>query len=148
MKKISAKWLIGSTVLVIAGLLFWSSTLQKNDPNIIARDGIHWHPQLHMYIDDVEQSIPENIGLIGGHQPMHTHVEDASKGVLHFEFDGTVRPRDLRLGRFFQIWGRDMDSFGKNMRMMVNGNESMEYGDYFVQSDDVIELYYDSPNEE
>lgn len=147
MKKISAVWwIIGAGVLLL-GLLWFAgsgSRTPSGSGDVVAANGIHWHPQLTIYVDDEKQEIPPNIGLVGGHQPMHTHVEDAPQGILHFEFSGAVRTGDLRLGNFFRIWGnKDIQTvFGTLERMTVNGEENMEYGDYEVQSEDKIELYY------
>ncbi|XKT74801.1 MAG: rhodanese-like domain-containing protein [Patescibacteria group bacterium UBA2163] len=138
-------WLIG--IIAVLGLLFWAGSATRTPSgggDIVATNGIHWHPELTIYVDGDKQEIPANIGLAGGHQPMHTHVEDAPQGVLHFEFGGAVRTGDLRLGNFFRIWGnKDIQTaFGTLERMTVNGEENMEYGDYEVQSEDKIELYY------
>jgi len=147
MKSVSMKWWFIGGIIVIGILFLWSLALQKSDPNVVATNGIHWHPQLHIYVDGEEQLIPENVGLIGEHQPMHTHVEDAAKGVLHFEFEGRVKKDDTRLGRFFDIWGKDIRSFGENIRMTVNGKENTEYEKYIVHEQDVIELYYEAKKE-
>ena len=72
---------------------------------------------------------------------MHTH--DAS-GVIHLEFArGPVRQDDVKLSQFFYMWGKDMRSFGGNMRMMVNGVENTEYENYMMQDGDKIELHYE-----
>lgn len=145
MKKLTLlRWIIGFTV-VIGGLFGWSQFMQSSDPNIIARNGLHWHPTLAIYVDGEKQEIPANIGLAGAHQPMHTHAEDSAQGIIHLEFGSVVRSNDLHLGNFFQIWDKDMMSaFGMLERMTVNGKENTEYGDYQIKGEDKIELFYTS----
>jgi len=136
-------------VVVIGGLLWWAGSAGSNNPDVIATRGIHWHPELTIYVDGEKEEIPANIGLMGGHEPIHTHVEDAAQGVLHFEFGEMVRTDDIRLGRFFEIWDKDIQTaFGSLESMTVNGEENTEYGDYVVGEEDKIELFYVSVEEE
>ncbi len=137
---------IGLVVVVLAALssiLFLSPSDNAPgvaDADVIAQKGLHWHPSLDVYIKGVKQEIPQNLGLGALHQPMHTH-EDVP--IVHLEFAGIVRSNDIKLGRFFSIWGKDMQSFGTNMRMTVNGKENTEYESYVMQDGDKIELRYD-----
>ena len=71
---------------------------------------------------------------------IHTH-EDMP--VIHLEFSGVVRREDVMLGRFFEIWGKDMRSFGENMRMTVNGEPNTEFERYIMRDKDIITLQYD-----
>ncbi|MBI3573856.1 hypothetical protein HY090_02295 [Candidatus Kaiserbacteria bacterium] len=149
------------TILIVGGIVIalliggtvWSQNLQMSDPDIISRSGIHWHPTLAIYVKDIQQEIPANIGIgpqyagTPGYDPkmrmaaVHTH--DAS-GVIHLEFmSGPVRKEDLTLGQFFEIWGKDIRSFGTNMRMTVNGKENTEYENYNMKDGDKIELHYE-----
>ncbi|MBM3261316.1 hypothetical protein FJY93_02755 [Candidatus Kaiserbacteria bacterium] len=140
MKNISTTvWIIG-IVAVIAALFAWSAFLQPSDPDVIARRGLHSHPQLAIYVKGEKVEIPQNIGLGAVHQPMHTH-EDLP--LIHLEFQGVVRKGDIMLGQFFKIWGKDMRQFGSNMRMTVNGKENTEYENYIMRDNDKIELQYD-----
>jgi len=150
MKKISI------IIIVVIGLLFgavwWSNSIQKSDPDIISRNGMHWHPELSIYVKGVKQEIPTNIGIgtkyagFPGYDMnmamagVHTHDE---MGVIHFEFGGIVRKKDLTLGQFFDIWGKDIKFFGTNMKMIVNGAENTEYENYIMQDKDKIELNYE-----
>lgn len=138
-------WVVAIAVVIV--LLFWMGSATRTPSgggDVVATNGIHWHPELTIYVDGEKQEIPANVGLVGGHQPMHTHVEDAPQGVLHFEFGSVVRTEDLRLGNFFKIWGnKDIQTaFGTLESMTVNGKENTKYGDYEVQSEDKIELFY------
>src|SRR3989344_2372403 len=125
--------IIGVTVVVLlVGGSLLSHSLQSGDPDVISQSGIHWHPQLEIFIRGERIDVPANIGI--GPQyagmptfdsgmrmtAMHTH-EDIP--VVHLEFPGLVRNEDIALGNFFRIWGKDMQSFGTNMRMTVHGEE-------------------------
>lgn len=128
-------------ILFFAGMIFWSKSLQKNDTSIIARTGIHWHPTLTIYVKGEQQEVSPNIGVGGGAMmPMHTHEPN---GTIHTESAGIVRKKDLMLSQFFKIWGRDMNSFGTNVKMTVNGEENTELGDYVIKDGDKIELRYE-----
>ena len=56
---------------------------------------------------------------------------------------GLVRKEDITLARFFKVWGKDINSFGTNLTMTVNGKENTEYGNYLMQDKDKIELRYE-----
>ena len=107
---------------------------------IISRNGLHWHTDLVIYVKGQKQEIPNNIGIGAVHQPIHTHDET---GLIHLEFEGLVKKQNIELGNFFKIWDKDMQSFGINMKMMVNGVENTEYGNYIMQNNDKIELRYE-----
>lgn len=141
---------IGIVVLLVGGSLL-SSTLQNRDPNVLSQSGIHWHPRLKIIVRGEEVPIPADIGIGAqyagmptfgsmGMTAIHTHDD---MPVIHLEFSGVVREEDITLGNFFRIWGRDMRSFGKNMRMTVNGIESTEYENYLMRDGDLIELRYE-----
>ena len=133
------------SVMVIAGgigSVVWYVATRPSLPEneIIARNGIHWHPELSIFIKGEKQEIPADIGIGVIHQPLHTH--DAT-GVLHLEFQGLVRKQDITLSQFFKNWGKDMQSFGTNMKMMVNGKENTEWENYVMRDKDKIELRFD-----
>ncbi|MHB1086801.1 MAG: hypothetical protein ACYCZ0_03580 [Minisyncoccota bacterium] len=143
----------GVAVAVLAGGVWLSNSLQSNDPDIVSRSGIHWHPSITIYVKGEKVEIPANIGIgpehagMPGYDPMMkmaaSHTHDAS-GTIHFEFmDGPVRKADTTLGQFFTMWGKDMRAFGSNMRMTVNGKENTEYESYMMRDGDKIELRYD-----
>ncbi|KKW19978.1 MAG: hypothetical protein UY63_C0004G0063 [Parcubacteria group bacterium GW2011_GWA2_51_10] len=131
---------IGAIVLLLAGSTLWSKSLQSSDPDIVARSGMHWHPQLEIYVKGEKQEIPQNVGIGAVHSPMHTHDD---LPIIHLEYSGVVRNDDIMLGQFFKVWERDMNSFGSNMKMTVNGEESTEFGDYVMRDGDKIELRYE-----
>lgn len=149
-KKQTAKKYVtwGVATLVAAVLIGGLVMAYKNSPqipesDIISRNGVHWHPALTIYVKGEKQEIPANIGLMGGHQPTHTHSEDSSQGIIHLEFEGLVRKSDTTLGQFFKVWNKDIRSFGPTMKMTVNGVENTEYENYLMQDKDKIELSYE-----
>src|SRR3990167_6451371 len=132
-------------VALLVGSTWWTQSLHESDPDVLARNGLHWHPQLVIYAKGERLEIPQNIGIgtqytgmptfdIGMRMTaMHTH-EDLP--IIHLEFTGIVRKQDVTLGNFFRIWGRDMRSFGTNMQMTVNGEQNTEYENYVMHDGD------------
>jgi len=150
-------------IVIIGGGVWWSKSLQNSDPDLVSSNGIHWHPDLAIYLDGQRVDIPSNIGLVGGHAPIHTHDEVADQretgGVdeghkpLHLEFGSAVRNDDLRLGNFFEIWGQPFSSEcildrcvseGDILTMMVNGEENTDFENYIMSDGDRIEIFFDS----
>ena len=132
-------------VLIIVGglsMFVWYLATRPSisQSEIISRNGLHWHTDLVIYVKGQKQEIPNNIGIGAVHQPIHTHDET---GLIHLEFEGLVKKQNIELGNFFKIWDKDMQSFGINMKMMVNGVENTEYGNYIMQNNDKIELRYE-----
>ena len=140
MKNISTKWWIIGVVVLIVGMLGLSQYLQSNDPGTLARNGLHWHPEITIYVKGEKIEIPQNIGIGAVHQPMHTHDD---LPIIHLEFSGVVKEKDATLGNFFRIWGKDIRSLGTNVKMTVNGKENMEFENYIMQDKDKIELRYE-----
>jgi len=145
MKKVVLWGVSGGLVMAaIAGIVWYAATRPPiPESEIISRSGFHWHPELTMYASGEKQEIPANIGIGGVHQPIHTHTEDAARGVIHMEFQGLVRKEDATIGRFFDIWGKDAGSFGILSKMTVNGQENTEFENYVMRDRDKIELYYE-----
>ena len=139
------QWVAWSTFgVVIVGGLVWlvASQSETSESDIVSRNGFHWHPELTIYVKGEKQKIPENIGIGAVHQPIHTH-DDSDQGVVHMEFQGLARKQDIALGQFFKNWGKDLRSFGTNMKMVVNGEENTEYENYVMHDKDKIELRFD-----
>jgi hypothetical protein len=142
----------GLAVLLLIGGVWWSNSLQESDPDTISTRGVHWHPQVEIYIKGEKQEIPANIGI--GPQyasmptfdtsmrmtAMHTHEPD---GTIHLEFPARVTREDTTLGNFFAIWGKGLMSFGSSVTMTVNGEENTELEDYEMKDGDKIELRYE-----
>lgn len=143
-KKIVLWSAIGGLAIAIIGGLIWYVATRPLIPesDIISRTGFHWHPELTIYVKGERQEIPPNIGIGSVHQSIHTH-DDSSQGVIHMEFQGLVRKQDTTLGKFFKSWGKDMRSFGTNIKMTINEQENSEYENYVMQDKDKIELRYE-----
>src|SRR3989344_4627687 len=106
MKNIKTSYIIIGLIVLILGGFGWSAYQRPRDPNIIAKSGMHWHPKLAIYVKGEKQEIPANVGMGAVHLPMHTHSEDSAQGVIHLEFPGVVRTKDIMLRNFFEIWGK------------------------------------------
>ncbi|HWH16268.1 MAG TPA: hypothetical protein VNU25_01645 [Candidatus Paceibacterota bacterium] len=141
-----------AVALLAVGGILWSRAPENADPSVVARNGLHWHPTLEIYVKGEKVEIPPDVGVgdryagMPTYDPgmrmtaMHTH-EDMP--IIHLEFLGLVRNDDITLGNFFTIWGKDMRSFGTNMRMTVNGRENTEFENYLMKDGDVITLHFD-----
>ncbi|MBL1434231.1 hypothetical protein COB87_001495 [Candidatus Wolfebacteria bacterium] len=134
----------------IVGLLWWAGSAGANDPDVLSTNGIHWHPELEIYIEGEKFEIPANIGLVGGHSPMHTHTGEP--GIIHMEFDGRVTLKDTELGNFFDIWKKDFSStqIFENINgeegsvfMTVNGEENLEFETYQMKEGDKIVVRFE-----
>lgn len=153
-------WSVAIIIILIGGIVWWSNSIKfnqidqtENQEDIISKNGIHWHPELTIIVKGEKQIIPANIGI--GQQyssyqtfdtgmrmtAIHTH-DDADQGIIHFEFSGIVRKSDLTLGKFLDIWGRDINSFGSNPQMTVNGIENTELQSYSMKDKDKITIEY------
>ena len=131
-------------IIVVGGsvsVLIWYFITRPPIPEgeILSRSGLHWHPELAIFVNGENQEIPANIGIGITHNPLHPH--DTS-GVIHLEFQGAVRRDDVKLGKFFEVWGKDLMEFGSSVKMTVNGEESYEFQNYIMGDGDKIELYY------
>jgi len=135
------KYLIGAGIAILLVLGLGSQYLfATQDPDIISRRGLHWHPELEIYVKGESVEIPQNIGLGAVHKPMHTHDD---LPIIHLEFEGLVKKEDLKLEKFFENWGNDMRGFGTELTMTVNGTVNTEYENYILQDGDKVELRYE-----
>ena len=142
-------WVMGVTVIV--GLLGWYIATRPPIPegDIISRNGIHWHPELAISIGGKRQDISPGIGLGAVHNPVHTHDPD---NVIHLEFQGLVRKDDIKLARFFDVWGETFNQgqileykngAGGMVSMLVNGQSNDRFEQYAMQDKDKIEIKYE-----
>lgn len=143
-KKIISRVAWGVFGVAIVGGLIWlvASAPKTSEGDILSRTGFHWHPELTIYVKGEKQEFPSNIGIGAVHQPIHTH-DDSNQGIVHMEFQGMARKENATLGQFFKNWGKDINSFGANMKMTVNGEENTEYENYVMRDKDKIELRYE-----
>lgn len=140
MKNIKTSYILIGFAILIFGGFGWTKVLQANDPSV-SKSAIHWHPNLQIYVKGEKLPFPTGVGLSGGSMaPMHTHDSD---GFIHTEMGGPVGPEDVRLGRFFEFWGKEFNSFGTNVKMTVNGQENTELENYAMNYGDIIELRYE-----
>lgn len=154
-KKIIGGVSILTLIILMGGIFFFSGKPEegvstKRD-DIVAENGLHWHPKLEIYINGKKQEIPENIGIGAVHKEIHTH-EDATEGVLHMEMAGVVTKNETEIGNFFKTWGKDfskdriLDAIsgpaGK-VKMFVNGEENFEFEKYRMKDNDMIEIRYE-----
>lgn len=144
---------ISVVVLAIGGsvgALVWYGATRPPIPesDILSRGGIHWHPQLSIFIQGEAQEISPNIGIGIRHESVHTH--DTS-GTLHVEIVGLVRKQDTTLGRFFRIWGKQFNANcvfefcngpDGTVHLIVNGQENKEFEHYPMKDKDKIEIRY------
>lgn len=142
-------------VLLIGASLygvFWVVTLPKIPQiKVVSENGIHSHSTLSIEINGKKINIPSNVGISAiSHSPMHTHE---GNGVIHMEYGGVVREKDLDLSKFFNIWGEDFNStsfmgnpVGKKgeLKMTVNGKDNLEFEKYSMKDGDVIDITYKS----
>ena len=138
------KWIVGIALVVlpIGGLVWYGITRPPiPESDIVSRNGLHWHPELTIYVKGIKLETPSNLGIGASFMnPVHTH--DGS-GIIHLEFQGLVRKNEITLGQFFKSWSKDMRSFGVEVKMMVNGKENTEYENYVMQDKDKIEVRYE-----
>lgn len=138
-----AAWVTLGTLLIVLGLASWMSSTEKREVasgDLISQRGIHWHPEVTIYVKGVKQEIPANIGLTGTEMGVHTHD---GTGVIHLELQGIVRKNDTVLEQFFKNWGKDFRSFGSTVKMTVNGKENTELENYAMKDEDKIDLRYE-----
>lgn len=142
-------------VIVVVSILGWlivkgiASSPPLSSEEILSRNGLHWHAKLRIIINGKEEAVNSNIGIGIRHNPLHTHEPD---NVIHMEFQGLVTVDDLKLGKFFNVWGKQFSSScifdfcsGPNgtLRMTVNGKENTEFEEYVMQDKDKIVITYE-----
>jgi len=140
-------------ISIIIGVLivgwFLVSRFSSSTPDVVARNGLHWHPELSIKILGQTQEIPEGVGLTPVEMPIHTHDEH---GIIHLEFSGIVKKDDVRLGEFFKVWGKTFShdcifdkcsSSDGQLKMLVNGKENSEFQNYIMRDGDKIEVIFE-----
>lgn len=140
--------LIAAAALSIGIFFLLQSNTQVTPAFAVPPGPIHWHPYLQIIIDGEKQAIPANIGLSGGHKPMHTHE---TNGIIHVE-NHKPTARNMILGYFFEVWEK---KFNKDcifeyctdtgtLKMTVNGNENHDFELYALHDGDEIVIEYRS----
>lgn len=153
-KKVIWSIALASIIILVGGIFLLTKSTTPNIPDdqIVARNGLHWHPNLSIFIKGEKKELDDGIGLGVVHQDIHTHTEDFKQGVVHMEMKGVVSKADTKLGRLFQIWGKQFNSqclldqcateSGK-IKMTVNGQENKDYENYLMKDGDKMEIRYD-----
>jgi hypothetical protein len=147
-----AKIIIPVLLAAIGGIWLWltlSPAPSVIESDIISRTGVHWHPELSIVIRGEKQAIPNNIGLVGIENPIHTHDET---GQIHLEFPGLVTKESTKLYQFFKVWDKRFDKEcifdhcngpdGK-ISFFVNGVARDDYEQYEMKDLDKIEIRYE-----
>ncbi len=111
--------------------------------------GLHYHAHLVIIVNGKEQTLPAGLGLTGPvESPIHVHESD---NIIHMEFNGSVKKDNLRLEKFFALWGKEWTatsfmgmllSDGHMLTMKVNGVSSTEYGHLQMRDKQEIEISY------
>ncbi len=134
-------------VAAVVGGLIWLKSIEPTETEVVAQKGqvisekgLHWHPELKIFVKGEEVVIPQNIGLGTVHNPIHTH-EDLP--IIHLEFSNVVREGDTELGKFFEVWHKDFMELGTKVAMTVNGEPNTELEKYRMKDGDKIELHYE-----
>lgn len=147
-----AKLILIGTILVssMVGFIRYMANRPTGDGGeVISRTGLHWHPELNIYLSGQRQDIPANIGIGTAHNPIHTHDPD---NVIHLEMSGLVLTDDIRLNKFFEVWSKTFtptcifeqcNGSAGTLKMFVNGQPNAEFGQYQMKDKDKIELRYD-----
>ncbi len=131
------------------GTLVWyiANAPKIPESDIISSRGIHWHPNISIYIKGQKQEIPNNTGT---HSIMHTHD---TTGALHIHpANKLVTKDDIKLGSFFALWGKEFNSncifdfcngSEGTVKMLVNGAENKDFENYVMRDKDKIEIRYE-----
>src|SRR3989338_3283192 len=152
--KIILATVIGTGIVLIGAVVYFSKTQAPStlSENVVAANGLHWHPRLAVYTNGEKQEFTDSIGLGAIHQKMHTHTEDYKDGVVHMEMTGVVTKEQKRLGNFFRIWGKKFSStqiFDKTngpegtVKMSVNGKVNTDFENYEMKDKDLIEITFE-----
>lgn len=152
-KKRLTRTLLWGIPLILLAIGAWAvvrSPKASNEDNpLISRRGIHWHPNLEIWIKGERITIPANIGLGAVHADTHTHKENDQ---IHLEMSRPARQSDTRLGKFFDVWGKEFNSQcilnvcnneNGTVRVFVNGEENMEFENYHMKDGDRIEIKFE-----
>lgn len=148
MKQIIIIVVIALAVIGLGVMLFTQDSKKPpiKEDNILSRTGVHWHPEVAIYIKGVKQEIPSGIGTM---DTMHTHD---STGTIHVEKNRLVTKEDVNLATLFKILGKQFNANclydqcngpeGK-VRLTVNGKENTEFENYVTQDKDKIEIRFE-----
>lgn len=152
-QKLFRRALVLGAGLVLLGVGYWFARQAARGAApgspVISRGTIHWHPELAIRIKGQPYEIPKNVGIGIRHETIHTH-EDLP--TVHLEIPGVVTEDDIRLGRFFKIWGKRFtrecifefcNGPEGTVRFLVNGKPNDDFDQYLMRDGDKIEIRYE-----
>lgn len=146
---------IGLALLGIAviGFISWKviTAPKLSTEGLVSTKEVHWHVRLTIRVRGQDVDIPAAIGIPVGvpnahPQHMHTHAADH---IIHIEKLPPVYEKDLRLGNFFQVWGKQLSSTcvvdtctqgDEHVKMTVNGKENTLFENYLLHDGDQVEI--------
>ena len=145
-----------ASLLLVGGAVTWIFVKGPRDADpsakVLAKEGVHWHADLSITIKGEKQAIPADVGTGGAAaHPENLHTHDDS-GTIHAEFPGVVRANELKIGKFFEIWGKTFDAnciFDKctgaegTLKFLVNGQPNTDYGEYSTRDGDKLEIVFE-----
>lgn len=120
--------------------------MDKNhlEESVVSETGVHWHTDIAVIIKGQSQPLPPNLSGNG------LGTQDTS-GKVHWGPSGRVTANQLRLGIFFQTWGKPFSSTqlldkqngseGK-VSMTVNGQPNTEFDNYQIKDNDDIVIRF------
>jgi hypothetical protein len=143
--------LLAAVALIVGGVIISTVWFLASRPEseIISDQDIHPHIELSITILGQKQVIPDNVGIGITEQPIHTHEVD---NVIHLEFAGSVKEDDIRLGRFFEIWGSQFNQdciftscngAEGTVKMFVNGEPNFEFENYVMRDEDKVAIIFE-----
>jgi hypothetical protein len=146
-------------ILVFGMIVLLIGCTQYSQNQDVVGHGVHLHPKLTIIIDGDNFLLPDDIGVRTGKiidthlsgmkmSPTHTHESD---GTIHIENNNPdSKPETLTLGYFFEVWDKTFSpecifEYCINegtLKMIVNGEENFEYGNYIMKDKDDILIEY------
>lgn len=99
----------------------------------------HIHPQLTIIVDDKPEIIPAGIGMSLCEKAIHTHDEDAGRGIIHVE--AQVK-RDYVLADFYDVWGKPISREGYHLEITVDGEAVQNAENIILKDEQRIAMKY------
>lgn len=146
--------IIGVILVVVIYLFFRISSAPKIEP--YTKGPVHWHAELRVFICGEKISVPKELPQGEHHLGLpllHTHAD----GLIHIE--GQIwKKEDITLGAYmnainvpfsndtimeYKNDGMCNDGKSNKIKMLVNGEENLEYRNYVVKDKDKIEIRYE-----
>lgn len=150
-RRLLKKLIPGLLAIAVIGYIGYKVVTAPKLPSegLVAKSEVHWHARLNITVRGEAVPIPANIGIPAGQthpENMHTHAEDH---IIHIEKLPPVYETDLKIGNFFQVWGKQFNSQcvvdtcaenGERIKMVVNGQENTLFENYLLRDGDQVEI--------